>query len=103
MLLAITVDNVKTIALGGIIAVVFLGIASALLMRAVIAKVISLVLTVVIAGALWTQRTNAIDCFERVRDDPDAGATCTFFGRSVDLPDIGLGDDEGAAGALSGS
>ncbi len=87
---AIAVDTAKNVALGVAIGAVVLAVLSAVLIKAVVSKLIAIGLLLVIAVAVWSQRTSMDDCADRVRDQLASGSaddtTCSFFGRDVTVP-----------------
>jgi hypothetical protein len=88
MLLAVTTDGIRTVALVVIAVVAGGGLLTALVVRAVVAKVISLAVVAVVAGLVWNQRSAIDDCVTEVKQTAMAGApaTCSFFGFEVEIP-----------------
>lgn len=94
MLLALTIENAKQYGMIGIAVVLVVGVLSALLVRKVVGKLISLIIMAALAATLWGQRSAIDDCVDKLRetatgavttgrvDDP----TCTFFGMDVKVP-----------------
>jgi hypothetical protein len=89
MLLGLTVDGVATTA--AIVAIVLLlaGLAIAFFVKAVVMKVLGLVVTIVLALLLWSQRASMQDCADQVAQDVEQSgvgaveAECSFFGFDV--------------------
>lgn len=86
MVLAVTTDDVKAIAVVVLVVVVVAGIVTALVVRAVVAKLIALAVMLVLAGLVWSQRSSIADCADRAQRSAGASTTCSFFGWSVELP-----------------
>lgn len=93
MLLGVTSDDALTAAAVVAVGVVVLAVVVALVVKAVVVRAISLVVGLVLAGLVWSQRASLADCVERVQaevaaDGIDVDTTCTIFGRTVrvDLP-----------------
>lgn len=83
-MLALTLDQARTIGFG-LIAVLAVGaVISAWLVSKVLQKVAFVVVLVALGFAVWTQRESLEDCADRVEAD-GASATCTFFGRDVTI------------------
>lgn len=83
-MLALTLTEAKTI---GIVLIVVLAIGAMLaawLVSKVLQKVAFVVVLVVLGFAVWSQRDSLEDCAERV-EATDESATCTFFGRDVNI------------------
>lgn len=89
MVLALTTDNIKVIALVAIGAFLVLGIVSALVVRAIVGRLIAIALMIALAALVWTQRASISDCSQKAKDNFAAGrqgkASCRFFGRDVDV------------------
>jgi hypothetical protein len=89
MVLALTTDNIKLIALIAIGVFLLIGIVSALVVRAIVGRLIALLLMVALAGLVWTQRASISDCSNKAKANFNAGqpgkTTCRFFGRDVDV------------------
>ena len=76
----------KTIAIWATVAFVVIGLLAAIIVKAVIGKIISLVLAAVIVFFLWQQRGKV----ESFVDEARAGVCSSqpsFFGIAVDLPE----------------
>lgn len=77
-------------ALGVALGAVVLAVLSAIVLKAIISKLIAIGLLLVIAVAVWTQRASLEDCADRVRDELAASSTddttCSFFGRDITVP-----------------
>jgi hypothetical protein len=80
-------ETVRNVALIAIAAAVVLALAGAWILKAIVGKVVSIVVLGVLAVAVWSQRESVQDCADRVGATLEAGAvddtTCTFFGRDV--------------------
>jgi hypothetical protein len=85
-MLALTLDQAKTIATLAVAVLVVGAIGSAWLMKEIMQKVALVVILGLLAVLVWTQRSSLDDCADRVRaagfsDD----TTCSFFGRDVTI------------------
>jgi hypothetical protein len=89
MVLALTTDNIKLIALIAIVAFLLIGIVSALVVKAIVGRLIALVLMLALVAVVWTQRASISDCTKKAKANYSAGVpgktTCTFFGRNIDV------------------
>jgi hypothetical protein len=86
VLLAVTLDQARNYALGGMAVAVVLAVLVARFVQKLVFKAVGVAILAGLAFAMWTQRAALGDCADRVRDDPGAETTCTFFGRDVTLP-----------------
>lgn len=87
-MLALTVEAAKNIALVVAAAIIVLTVASAWLIKNITAKVITVLILGGLALGVWTQRGALQDCADRVKANPAAGGTCTFFGSEVRVPGL---------------
>jgi hypothetical protein len=82
-------DTVRNFALVVIVAAVVLAGVTAFVVKAVVGKVVTIVLLGGLAVLVWSQRQSLEDCADRVGATLGAGAvddtTCTFFGRDVTI------------------
>jgi hypothetical protein len=89
MVLALTTDNIKVIALVLIGVFLVVGIVSALVVKAIVGRLIALALMIALVALVWTQRASISDCSQKAKDNFSAGqpgkTTCRFFGRDVDV------------------
>lgn len=89
---ALSVDSAKNIAIVVAIAFVVLSVLSAILVKAIVTKVILVVVLGGLALGAWTQRQSLIDCADKAAAEVENGTagagtvTCTFFGTEVELP-----------------
>ena len=97
-MIALTTDSVKGLGVGAIIVVVVLGLAAALLVQKVIAKVVSLVVMAALGLLLYNQRASISDCANKVKAEAPAAVTgrvtaprCEFLGVDVKVPIDKLG------------
>jgi hypothetical protein len=72
-----------------VVGAVLLAVVSAFVVKAVVGKVVTIVLLGGLAVLVWSQRQTLQDCADRVGATLGAGAvddtTCTFFGRDVTI------------------
>ena len=89
-MLALTTDTAKQYGLYGIVGVLVLGVLSAIIVRKVVGKIISLIITVGLAAMLFGQRGAINDCIKNnepmVKAGKAADVSCTFFGQTIKLP-----------------
>jgi len=71
-------DNLQTIAIAVIVALLVLGFIVFKLVKTVVVKVIGLALIAGLAFAVWSYRDNLKECAE--------DCSCTLFGQEVQLP-----------------
>jgi hypothetical protein len=87
--LAIDYEGAKNLALGVAAGFVVLSIASAIIIKNIVTKLVSVLLMVGLALGAWTQRSNLQDCYQRAQERYDAsvrpGLTCNFFGSDVTI------------------
>lgn len=94
-MLALTLDDAKTIALVAATALTVGAVVSFWIMKSLVQKLAVAVLLGVLAFAVWTQRVSLQDCADKVQDNFDlAGADvvvtdteCSFFGITVTISD----------------
>ena len=98
MTLAISLSEAKNIGIG-LVAVFLVGsVASAWIMKTIIQKVAVAAVLVLLAFAVFTQRTSLQDCADKAKDlyelrdeaiDPDfpLDTECSFFGTTISIPD----------------
>jgi hypothetical protein len=85
---ALTVPIASGAALVAIAVVVGLGVLAAMVVRAIVGKLLTIAVLALIAIAVWSQRASLQHCADLVREaagDPSA-ATCSFFGHDVEVP-----------------
>ena len=79
-------ENLKTIAIWATVAFVVIGLVAAIIIKAVIGKIISLVLAAVIVFFLWQQRGKVESYVDKARSGV-CSSQPSFFGIDVELPD----------------
>lgn len=86
-MLALTFETARNTGLAILAGAVVVAVVIAWVVKAIVSKVIGLVLLAGVAVAVWSQRESLQDCADRVGTRLSAGAvddtTCTFFGRDV--------------------
>jgi len=89
--IGIDLDTARNSALAVAVGAVVLAVLAGWLLKAIIAKIVGVLLLGVIALLVWTQRTALDDCVEQVRSRIASNsvetATCSFFGRDVTVGD----------------
>ncbi len=82
-------DTVRNVAFVVVVGAVLLAVVSAFVVKAVVGKVVTIVMLGGLAVLVWSQRQTLQDCADRVGATLGAGAvddtTCTFFGRDVTI------------------
>ena len=97
-MLAITLSEAKNIGIGVVVLLLVGSVASAWIMKTIIQKVAVAAVLVVLAFAVFTQRTSLQDCADKVKDvyalrdgavDPgvELDTECSFFGTTIGIPD----------------
>lgn len=87
-MLALTLDQAKTIAVVVAAALVVLALVAAWIMKTIAQKVALVVVLGLLALVVWTQRASLDECADEVRSEARAGrvdTTCSFFGRDVTI------------------
>lgn len=94
-LLALTLDDAKNIAVGGVVVLVVGAVLAAWVMKTILQKLVAVVVLALFAFAVSTQRTSLQDCADKVRGNfaiVDTNVTvtdtdCSFFGVTVTVKD----------------
>ena len=87
---AVDLSTVRDVALAIVVAAVVLAAVVAVVVKWVVGKLVTALVLLAIAGAVWWQRETLQQCAGDVGQTLAAGATdtttCTFFGRDVTVP-----------------
>lgn len=87
---AMTVESAKNIGIAVAVALVFVMVLMAWLVKNVTAKIISVVIVGGLAFGIWTQRTSLEDCASKVKARGALGdttdVTCSFLGSDINVP-----------------
>ncbi len=94
-MLALTLDDAKTIALVAVTALAVGAVVSFWVMKSLVQKLAVAALLGVFAFAVWTQRVSLQDCADKVQDNFELAGTdvvvtdteCSFFGVTVTISD----------------
>jgi hypothetical protein len=94
-MLALTLDEAKTIAIVAATALAVGAVVSFWVMKSLVQKLAVAALLGILAFAVWTQRVSLQDCADKVQDnfeltDGDVAVTdteCSFFGFTVTISD----------------
>jgi cyanate permease len=94
-MIALTLDDAKTIALVVATALAVGAVVSFWIMKSVVQKLVVAALLALLAFAVWSQRVSLQECADKVRDNfqlAGAGVTvtdteCSFFGFTVTISD----------------
>jgi hypothetical protein len=93
--LALTLDDAKTIAIVAATALAVGAVVSFWVMKSLVQKLAVATLLGVLAFAVWTQRVSLQDCADKVQDNFELAGTdvvvtdteCSFFGITVTISD----------------
>jgi hypothetical protein len=87
---AMTLESAKNIGIAVAVGLVALMIVSAIVIKNVTTKLISILLIGGLAFGVWTQRSSLQDCADKVKDRGALGdtsdVTCTFLGSDINVP-----------------
>ena len=87
---AVDLSTARDVALAIVVAPGGVGVGGAVVVKWVVGKLVTALVLLAIAGAVWSQRETLQDCAGDVGQTLAAGATdtttCTFFGRDVTVP-----------------
>jgi membrane protein implicated in regulation of membrane protease activity len=84
--LALTLEQAKTIAILIVVALVAIAIGAAWLMKTVAQKVALVAIIGLLAVLVWSQRTSLDECADKVREGGvRVDTTCSFFGRDINI------------------
>ena len=94
-MLALSLDDAKTIAIVGATALAVGAVVSFWIMKSVVQKLTVAALLGVLAFAVWTQRVSLQDCADAVQENFELAASdiivtdtdCSFFGFTVTISD----------------
>jgi len=98
--LALTLDDAKTIAIVAATVLAVGAVASFWVMKSIVQKLVVAGLLGLLAFAVWTQRVSLQDCADKVQDAFELTASdvtvadteCSFFGVTVTISDPRSGD-----------
>lgn len=69
---------------------ILLALIAVWVVKAVVTKVLTVVILLAVAGVVWSQREELLECADEVQATVDNSlandTTCTFFGRDVTIP-----------------
>jgi hypothetical protein len=85
---ALTYESAKNIGIAVAVALIALMVISAIVIKNVTAKLITIVIMGGLAFGVWTQRSSLQDCADKVRDRGTAvgsDVTCSFLGSDVNI------------------
>lgn len=86
---AINIDTAKNIASGLSVGTVVIALLALRLVKNMLVRIVSVVAMLAIALASYSQRTNIVDCANRVKTNAGVTATqCAFFGQDVEIPSV---------------
>lgn len=93
-MLALDIQAAKNLGIAIIGGFIVLSFVSAIVIKNVVAKLLTMLVMVGLALGVWTQRDDLQDCSAKVQADFSAGSTadttCHFFGTDVDVPNISI-------------
>ena len=86
---AINVDTAKNIASGVSIGTVVIALVAVRLVKNMLVRVVTVVVLLALGLASYSQRSNIVDCANKVKATAGTSAThCTFFGQDVEIPSV---------------
>lgn len=85
---SLDLDTIRLVALVGAIVFVVGSVISAILLKTIAQKLAVASIFALLAVLVWSQRASLETCADLVRSSVvmGEGATCTFFGRDVEIP-----------------
>lgn len=85
---SLDLDTIRIVALVGVAVFVIGSIVSAVLLKTIAQKFAVASIFALLALLVWSQRSSLESCADLVRESVvnRESATCTFFGRDVDIP-----------------
>ncbi|MBV1894704.1 MAG: hypothetical protein KUG57_11685 [Ilumatobacteraceae bacterium] len=101
-MLALTLDEAKTIAILAAVVLVGGAIFSFWIMKSIMSKLLVAGLLALLAFAVWSQRSSLQDCADKVQGNFELAGTdvtiadteCSFFGTTITISDPRPGSDE---------
>lgn len=86
---AINVDTAKNIASGVSVGTVLIALLAIRLVKNMLVRIVTIVVLLAVGLASYSQRTNIVDCANKVKASAGVAATqCTFFGQDVEIPSV---------------
>lgn len=86
---SINLETAKTIASSMSIGSLVVALVALVIVKNMVMRVVSLVFFLALGLGSWSQRTNLVDCADKVRAAAGAQAvSCTFFGQQVEIPSV---------------
>lgn len=86
---ALNVDTAKNIASGLSVGTVVIALLAIRLVKNMVVRIVTIVALLAIGLASYSQRSNIVDCTNRVKSNAGVTATsCTFFGQDVEIPSV---------------
>lgn len=92
-MLAVTLDQAKSIAAIAVVGLLVLAVGSAWIMKTVAQKVALVMILGLLALVVWTQRSSLQECADKVRAEArtqvtGVDTTCTFFGQDITISTV---------------
>lgn len=86
VMVALTLDTARNIAVGIVVAMATLSVLSAWLVKNLVVKGLVLVVLIALAIAAWSQRAELQSCADKAGQVADGSSlTCSFFGTEVTI------------------
>ena len=86
---AINVDTAKNIASGVSVGTVVIALLAIRLVKNMLVRIVTIVALLAIGLASYSQRTNIVDCANKVKANAGVSTTqCKFFGQGVEIPSV---------------
>ena len=85
---SLDLDTIRLVALVGVAVFLVGSVVSAILLKTIAQKLAVASIFALLSLLVWSQRSSLESCADLVRESvvARADATCTFFGRDVDIP-----------------
>lgn len=92
-MLAVTLDQAKSIAAIAVVGLLVLALGSAWIMKTVAQKVALVTILALLAVVVWSQRSSLQECADKVRAEArtqvtSVDTTCTFFGQDITISTV---------------
>jgi hypothetical protein len=87
-ILSLSVDQLKNVSLAGVVAPILIGVVLMKFVAKAMIRTVIMIVALVLAIAVYTQRQEITDCYDRSREAGTIVAgelVCSFFGQDVTL------------------
>ena len=87
--LSVNLDTAKTVASGLSLGSIAIAVIAAVIVKNMVVRVVSLVFFLALGLASYSQRSNLMDCADKVTATAGTQTvSCTFFGQQVEIPSL---------------